>query len=239
MNGGMQGLCAALLVAATALARHTAEGAADEGLPDRVASLPAIPFLEVASLGYRPAAADVAWLQAVQYYGEHRQGGNDLQEFEHYVEAVQTLDPRFEHAAVFGAVVVATEKNDLPGALEILRRSARANPDSPVCPFEMGFLTYVQGGDLQQALAYLRLSGERPGGRERAQRFSAFLNRKMGRLETSWLLWNDLAQKSRDPGMRAVALDNLRKVEKALRAQYASGGKPGTPPAPATGERAR
>ena len=237
MNAGLQLLAAALLFSSTALARRAVEQTAAEGLPDRVSALPAIPFLEVASLGYRPAGADLAWLQAVQYYGEHRQGGNDLQEFEHFVEAVQTLDPRFEHAAVFGSVVVATEKNDLPGALAILRRSACANPDSPLCLFEMGFLTYVQGGDLEQALAYLRLAAQRPGGRERAQRFAAFLNRKMGRLETSWLLWNDLAQRARDPGMRAVAQDNVRKVEAALRARHQA------PPAgasqPAAGETVR
>ena len=237
MNAALQMLVAALLVSGTALARYTTERAAAEGLPDRVSALPAIPFLEVASLGYRPAAADLAWLQAVQYYGEHRQGGNDLQEFEHFVAAVQALDPRFEHAAVFGSVVVATEKNDLPGALAILRRSARANPDSPLCLFEMGFLTYVQGGDLKQALAYLRLSGQRPGGRERAQRFAAFLNRKMGRLETSWLLWSDLAQHARDPGMRVVAQDNLHKVEALLRAQHQAA--PANLPAPAAGETAR
>jgi hypothetical protein len=210
-------LAAVLLLAATTLARRLTETAAAEGLPDRVAALPAVPFLEVASFGYRAAAADVAWLHAVQYYGEHRQGGNDLGAFEHYVEAVQTLDPRFEHASVFGAVVVATEKNDLPGGLDILRRGASANPDSPLLPFEMGFLTFVQGGDLEAAEAYLRLAGQRPGGRERAQRFQAFLNRKMGRLEKSWLLWNDLARNSRDPGMRLIAADNLKRVEKALR----------------------
>lgn len=237
MNAGLQVLAAAVLVSGTAFARHAVEQTAAEGLRDQVSALPATPFLEVASLGYRPAAADLAWLQAVQYYGEHRQGGNDLQEFEHFVEAVQALDPRFEHAAVFGAVVVATEKNDLPGALEILRRSARANPDSPLCLFEMGFLTYVQGGDLEQALAYLRLAGQRPGGRERAQRFAAFLNRKMGRLETSWLLWNDLAQRSRDPGMRAVAQDNLRRVEAALRARQTV--PPAGAPQPAAEEKAR
>jgi hypothetical protein len=224
------GVCAALALATVGV-RQSAERAASEGLPHHVTALPAIPFLEVTSLGYRTAAADIAWLQAVQYYGEHRQGGNDLGQFEHYVEAVQTLDPRFEQAGVFGAVVVASEKNDLPGALEILRRSARANPESPAAPFEMGFLTFVQGGDLDAALAYLRMAAQRPGGKERAERFMAFLNRRLGRLETAWLLWNDLAHNAHDPGMRLVAADNLRKVEAALRARQPAATRPG-PPAP-------
>jgi len=225
VNGAMRGVVGTLLVVATTLVRWSAERSCTEGLPQRVAALPAIPFLEVASLGYRAAMADIAWLQAVQYYGEHRQGGNDLREFEHFVDAVATLDPRFEQASIFGAVVVATEKNDLPAALDILRRGTRANPESPWCPFEMGFLSYVQGGELDAALSYLRIAADRPGGRDRAQRFMAFLNRKLGRLETSYALWNDLARNSRDPGMRIVAEDNLRKVEAALRVQRAQGAR--------------
>ena len=195
----------AALAGSVTVARQAAERGAAEGLPDRVAALPALPFLEVASLGYRAAAADVCWLQAVQYYGEHRQGGNQLGEF--------------EHAHVFGAVVMATERNDLDAALDILRRGARANPGSPLCPFEMGFLTYVQGGDPDAAIAYLRLAEQRPRGRERAARFVAFLSRKLGRLETAWLLWADIYRTTRDPGMRIVAAESMRKLEKQLREQ--------------------
>jgi hypothetical protein len=208
----------AVLVAATTVVRDVAERGARAQVPDRVAALPAIPFLEVASLGFRPAMADVAWLQAVQYYGEHRQGGNDLSEFRHYVDAVNTLDPRYEYANVFGAFVVATEQHDVDGALEILRRGARANPESPECLFEMGFLIYVHGGDLDAALHYLRLSAQRPGGRDRAMRFMAFLNRRLGRLETAWLLWKDIRENTHDPGMRAVAEKSMRQIESRLRA---------------------
>jgi hypothetical protein len=206
-----------LLLTVTQLARGRGETASAGGLPHRVAAMPAIPFLECASLGYRSAAADVAWLQAVQYYGEHRQGGNDLAEFRHCIDVVNALDPRYEQAAVFGAFVLATEKQDLDGALELLARSARANPDSPVGPFEMGFLTYVCGGDLEDSLRWLRVSAQRPGGRDRAQRFMAFLNRKLGRYETAWLLWNDIYRNTRDPGMRAVAAECMRRLEAQMK----------------------
>jgi hypothetical protein len=203
----------AALVGLAAGVRFVAVRAAASAMPRRVAALPAIPFLEVCALGYREAAADVAWLQAVQYYGEHRQGGNDLADFEHSVAAVNALDPRFQHAYLFGAFVLATEKQDLPGALELLRRGARANPDSPVCPFEMGFLTYVGGGDQEAALHYMALAAQLPGGRERAMRFMAYLNRRLGRLETSWMLWNDIYRSSRDPSMRAIAAASMRRLQ--------------------------
>jgi tetratricopeptide (TPR) repeat protein len=167
----------------------------------------------VSALGYRESAADVAWLQAVQYYGEHRQGGNDLTDFEHYVAAVNVLDPRFQHAYIFGAFVLATEKQDLPAALELLRRGARANPESPIYPFEMGFLTYVEGGDQEAALRYLALSAQLPGGRDRATRFMAHLNRRLGRLETAWMLWNEIYRSSRDPSLRTIAAESMRRLQ--------------------------
>jgi len=187
--------------------------AADGGLWRRVGALPALPLLESAALGYRSAAADLAWLQAVQYYGEFRQGGNDLSEFRHFVAAVNALDPRFEHAYVFGATVLATDGGDLAAALEVLRRGARANPESASFPFEMGFLTYVAGGDPRAALGYFTLAARHPQGRDRARRFAAYINRRMGRLETAWLLWQDIYRTTTDASMRQVAVHALRKLE--------------------------
>lgn len=181
--------------------------------PHQVGALPAIPFLEVSALGYREAAADIAWLQAVQYYGEHRQGGNDLAEFQHYVAAVNALDPRFQHAYIFGAFVLATEQRDLPAALAVLRRGAQANPESPHFPFEMGFLTFVEAGDLEASLRYLALSAQRPGGRDRALRFMAYLNRRLGRLETAWMLWNEIYRSSRDPSLRTIAAESMQRLQ--------------------------
>ncbi len=205
-----------VLVASTLLVQRAAEHDATPG-GARVAALPSIAFLETVALGYRAAVADLAWLQAVQYYGEHRQGGNDFSEFGHFVHAVNVLDPQFAHPYIFGAVVLATEGRDLAGALEVLRRGARANPQSFLFPFEMGFLTYVQGGDVGAAMRFLQLAAQKPGGRDRAQRFLAFMNRKLGRLETAWMLWDDLRRTTKDPKMRIVADESCHRIEAALR----------------------
>ena len=109
-HGLVEALVLAALAAATCLFATAGERATRGAPRPRVAALPALPFLEVMSLGYRQIAADLSWLQAVQYYGEYRQGGNDLSQFEHFVRAVNTLDPRFEHAYVFGATVLATDE---------------------------------------------------------------------------------------------------------------------------------
>lgn len=182
-----------------------------------VAALPALPFLETVALGYREAAADLAWMQAVQYYGQHRQGGNDLSEFGHYLAAVNTLDPRYEHAYVLGAVVLATDGGDLEAALEVLRRGARANPASGTCAFEMGFLSYVIGDDAAAAAHYFALAAQDPRQAERAQRFQAFLARRLGRLQTAYLLWKDLYEHTDSASLRIVARESMQRLETELR----------------------
>jgi hypothetical protein len=215
----------AALVAATLLLGRAGQAALCDGPRSQVASLPAIPFLRTAALGYREAMADLAWMQAVQYYGEHRQGGNDLSEFGYYVTAVNALDPRYEHAYILGAMVLATDGHNLPDGLELLRRGARANPDSYALPFEMGFLNYIAGGPCEASVRYFGLAAQYPEGRDRALRFQAFLNRKLGRMETAWLLWNDLYQHTDNASLKIVAAESLRKLEAAMR-QKGQGSRP-------------
>ncbi len=209
------------LTASTLLVGHRGQEFLRQRPRPAVAALPAMPFLEFVALGYRPAASDFAWMQAVQYYGEHRQAGNDFSQFGYYLRAVNTLDPHYEHAYVLGAMVLATDGGDLPQALEVLRRGARANPHSGTCVFEMGFLSFVVGDDVEAAQRYFALAAADPKLRERALRFQAFLSRRLGRLETAWLLWHDLAQRTDNASLRLVAQENMRRLEAEMRQRQA------------------
>jgi tetratricopeptide (TPR) repeat protein len=209
------------LMAATLAVGHRGQAYLRERPRPAVAALPAIPFLEFVALGYREAAADCAWMQAVQYYGEHRQAGNDFSEFGHFLKAVNTLDPHYEHAYVLGALVLATDVGDLQQALEVLRRGARANPHSGTCVFEMGFLSFVVGGDAAAARRYFGLAAADPKLRDRAVRFQAFLSRRLGHLETAWLLWQDLYERADSASLRIVAQENMRRLEDEMRSRNA------------------
>ena len=95
----------------------------------------------------------------------------------------------------------------------------------------MGFLSYVAGGDPEAALRWFAFAARHPETHEggRALRFQAYLNRRLGRLETAWMLWKDLERRASDPGMRLVAADNLRRIEAELRQRGAP--RRGSPPA--------
>jgi len=69
-------------------------------------------FLRPATLGHAATAADLAWLRAVQYYGEHRTTDNRFVRMEHVFDILTTLDPTFEPAYVFGSFALAQEGHD-------------------------------------------------------------------------------------------------------------------------------
>ena len=208
---------AGALMSATVLVGRAGVSTARTATPQRVAALPAIPLLEVLAFEYREAAADLCWLQAVQYYGEHRQGGNDLSEFSHYLDAVNTLSPRYEHAYMLGAVVLATDGRQYDAAMDVLRRGSQAIPGSHAIPFHMGFLSFVVQKDAELAAAWFGYAARWPQGRQRALRFQAFMSRRLGNLERAWALWHDVLQNSEDESMRIIAVENLKKIEAELR----------------------
>jgi hypothetical protein len=207
------------LMASTVFVGRVGISKAAQGAAREVAALPAVPFLEVVALQYREAAADLCWMQAVQYYGEHREGGNDLSEFGHYLDAVNTLSPGYEHAYLLGSVVLATDGRDFEAAMQVLRRGCRALPQSHAIPFHMGFLSFVTQGDAQASAAWFAYAARWPQGRQRALRFQAFMSRKLGDPERAWALWQDVLQTSEDESMRIIARESIRKIEADLRAR--------------------
>ena len=222
MTTGHRFLSAALLVAlmaSTIFVGKVGISKANETVGYEVSALPAVPFIEAVSLQYREAVADLCWMQAVQYYGEHRQGGNDLSEFGHFLDAVNTLSPLYEHAYLLGAVVLATDGADFPQAMQVLRRGSQALPQSYSIPFHMGFRSFVANNDPQAAASWFGYAARWPQGRQRALRFQAFMSRKLGNPERAWALWQDVLQTTEDESMRIIARESIKKLEAELRAR--------------------
>ena len=63
--------------------------------------------LRPATLGHAETAADLAWLRAVQYYGEHRRTDLRFENMEHVFDILTSLSPTFAPAYVFGAFALA------------------------------------------------------------------------------------------------------------------------------------
>src|SRR5262249_26635154 len=77
-------------------------------------------WLRPAALGHPETMADLAWIRAVQYYGEHRMSDNRFVMMGHVYDVLTTLAPGFLPAYVFGAFALAQEGGDFPSAERLM-----------------------------------------------------------------------------------------------------------------------
>ena len=146
-------------------------------------------WVRQASLGYETAAADLAWLRGIQYYGEHRLTDQKFDLIGHVMGVVADLDPSFLQPYVFGAFVLGQEMKRPERGLALLERGMEANPDSWLLAFETGFLYYVALRDHDSAARYFSRAARLPGHPEYVERFAAFAHQRAGNAGMAILLW--------------------------------------------------
>ncbi|MGH7680843.1 MAG: hypothetical protein ACRENN_02530 [Candidatus Eiseniibacteriota bacterium] len=200
-----------LLVGANALL-GSAGDRVRESAEDELMFYPSGLMVKQAMLGYETAAADIAWLRGIQYYGEHRLTDQKFALIGHVMEIVGDLDPGFIQPYVFGAFVLAQEMKEPERGLALLKRGQAANPDSWMLAFETGFLHYVCLHDYRSSATYFTWASHLPGHPEYVERFAAFVNQKAGNRAMAVLLWKRvLATGNRF--MQDVAQREIRNLE--------------------------
>jgi len=175
--------------------------------------------LRPASLGHAETAADLAWLRAVQYYGEHRQTDVRFVQLEHVFNVLTSLAPAFESPYVFGSFALAQEGHNFPAAERLMLKGLASNPHSGRLAFEFGFLNFVRPGgrDLKQAAEWFERAARLPGGPPNARRFAAFASQHAGDLAVALLLWEDVRRTSTNPLMRDMAEREITRLQDAMR----------------------
>ncbi len=211
-RGGILGLALAALFLAGSGFLHAAMGSRVSGSRDEeLLFYPSGFMVRQAALGYETAAADIAWLRGVQYYGEHRLTDQKFDMIGHVVEIVAELDPQFIEAYVFGAFVLAQEMKEPSRGLEILEMGLRENPTSWRLTFETGFLHYVCRRDYASAARFFTWASRMPGRPDYVARFAAFANQKAGNVGMAVLLWKQVLATA-NPYMQEVARRELLRL---------------------------
>ena len=183
------------------------------GATDELLYYPSGLMVRQASLGYETAAADIAWLRGIQYYGEHRLTDQKFDMIGHVMEIVGELDPLFIQPYVFGAFVLAQEMKEPARGLALLRKGQSANPDSWMLAFETGFLHYVCLHDYRSAATYFTWASRLPGHPEYVERFAAFANQKAGNHAMALLLWRRVLATG-NKFMQDVAARELQRLQR-------------------------
>ena len=185
---------------------------------EELAYYPSGHHLRVAVFGHDEAAADLAWLRAVQYYGEHRTTDNRFDRMPHVFDILTTLAPRFLSPHVFGAFAMAQEGGDFAGAERLMQKGIDANPKSGRLAFEMGFLYYVRPGgrDLRRAAEYFEQAARQDDAPPASARFAAFARQHAGNLRVAYELWSEVERTSPNRFMREIAQRNLDEIRAAI-----------------------
>jgi hypothetical protein len=181
-------------------------------------------FLKPAALGHEASSADLAWLRAVQYYGEHRASDNRFVRMGHVFDILTTLDPAFVSSYVFGAFALAQEGRDFPAAERLMLKGIENNPTNGELAFELGFLYYVKPGgrDLSRAAEFFEQAARQPNAPPQAARFAAFARQNSGDLAVAYALWADAARKSPNAYLREIARREMDAIRTALAEKRAS-----------------
>jgi hypothetical protein len=212
------GIALVLGAAAALVARR-----ANDVLPhaERFAELAYYPsgkYLRSAVLGHAETAADLAWLRAIQYYGEHRKSDNQFQHLGKVFSVITTLSPGFEGAYVFGVFALAQEGRDFDQAEALMAEGLDHNPTSGRLAFEAGFLYFVRPGgrDLRQAAEYFELASHLPGHPASASRFAAFCRQNSGDLAVAQALWQEVLNTTQNAYMRDAARREMARIQQAI-----------------------
>jgi hypothetical protein len=169
-----------------------------------------------AALGYETAAADVAWLRGIQYYGEHRITDQKYGLIGHVMGIAGELDPHFTQPYVFGAFVLAQELKQPERGLDLLKRGMAGNPEDWDLAFETGFVEYVCRHDYATAATYFTRASHMPGHPEYVERFAAFASERGGNDQMAILLWKRVLATG-NKYMQDVARRELDRLEGAVK----------------------
>lgn len=204
---------AACLLGSAALVRSSGRWDAHPTPTEEMLYFPSGRLLQQAALGHQAMFADLAWLRAIQYYGEHRRTDRRFPLMRHIFDVVTTLDPLFVNAYAFGGLVLAQDAADVDGGISLLRKGMVRNPENWVLPFETGFLYYVTVKDLKLASLYFSRAARRPGCPDYVARFAAHTSGQAGYTETAIRLWREIARTTANAEIRRMAERKIRELE--------------------------
>ncbi len=107
-------------------------------------------------LSFDAMAADIYWIRSIQNYGRDRTSDrrDRFQLLYPLLDLTTTLDPYFNIAYRFGAILLAVEEPQGPGrpdlAIKLLQKGLEKNPRWQY-PYDIGFVHYWYTNDYQEA----------------------------------------------------------------------------------------
>ena len=164
-------------------------------------------------LGFHGVAADLLWIQIVQYVGAHWQTDKQYPRLSQALELATSLDPHFLEPYRLGGVYLLYLSRQPEAAVSLLEKGAAANPGRWELPHDLGRYYYLEARDHAQALRWWEQAATLPGSPDYLARFVARLYAKTGHEETALELWLDVYRTAPSDHVRSLALEAIERLQ--------------------------
>jgi hypothetical protein len=169
-------------------------------------------FVKEVSLGYDKLAADLIWLRAIQYFGEHYMTDLKFKHLYHILDVLTTLDEKFIHAYTFGGLLLEHSAGESGNADLLLHKGEFHNPLSWEIPFIRGFISYIFRDAKKKAIAYFMRAAGKPDAPDMCKRFASFTYQKLGDTYMAYKLWEDIYSTSQNEFERETAYRYMQEM---------------------------
>jgi tetratricopeptide (TPR) repeat protein len=219
-------LLGAFLLAAVLLAVRLDRGEARATPSGEWRYLPRGASLRPALLGFHGVAADLLWLQIVQYVGGHYQTDRRYPQLAQALELATSLDPGFVEPYRLGALYLIYLAGQPEEGVRLLEKGIAANPDRWELLHDLGRYYYLEVRDYARALRYWEAAAKLPGAADYLPRFVARLYAQTGHAETALELWLELYRNAQNDHVRSIARREIARLEAAGGSPPTVGGAP-------------
>ena len=177
----------------------------------------------LAAAGFRAPAADLAWIQLLQYTagGVPELPDRPGHPYEHLAVLslrISRLDPSFHRAVLFAFGILAwfhgIERPD--EAAELLNEGMRRSPEEPLYALYLAALAYKKQGDTDRMVALLESSFDLPETPTMMKAILANLRQSRGEHREALALWERIRDNDRDHSEHARAKVKIAELKAIL-----------------------
>jgi hypothetical protein len=172
------------------------------------------------ALSYKSLLADLYWTRSVQHYGGTKLSTDPRKKYDllyPLLDLTTSLDPRFNIAYHFGATFLAEPFPGGPGrpdqAIALLKKGLRAQPDHWEFAQAIGFVYYWWLADYRTASEWFRRASTMPRAPNWMAPLAAVTFAQGGSLDSSRMLWQQIARTAEQDWLRSAAQRGLRQLD--------------------------
>ncbi|MFA5927041.1 MAG: hypothetical protein WCT32_02880 [Patescibacteria group bacterium] len=155
-------------------------------------------------LGLHNAAADLAWLTAIQYLGGSE--SKNLEKLDNYLWLSVDLDPKFSYPYAFGALLLPAF-NQVDEAIKLAEKGVNDSTPDWRIPYYLATTYFTDKDDKISAAKYFDVAARTPGAPSNIQFVASNFGSRPDLRSQTKLIWQGILQNSNDE----VVIDQAKK----------------------------